>query len=323
MWGLDRIHRARFRGRIAFQELNMYIRTPMEIGREAPLLGQSGVQRYRPPFTKGGAAIGETDGQKLLTILAGPSPYRDYILPAMATQGSALPKNFFRIVTDVRTQVPAPLQGLFRASDNKLVAGTVDRWTRTIYMIPAPGLRGETRLEFALHEAVHLFAHPVIPPKGSYPRICVGTFQRTYGPGFGEGATQVITEDIMAEQGISKYYRERPYDAFTPPVRELMKIFSVGALARAYFWGATQELTAALESRWGKAWRNVANFTSAKETKKAYAPDHRPLGIQDKNSDIWSFVQTLAAWQARHGKMPNGVLGPGEWYAMLTPNRRA
>jgi hypothetical protein len=241
----------------------------MEIVLAAPRLGQPSGKPYQPPFTKGGQAVGEQDGEKLLSILAGPSPYRDYILPVMATQGSALPKRFFRIVTNVRTQVPAPLQGLFRASDDKLVAGTVDRWTRTIYMIPAPGLRGETRLEFALHEAVHLFAHPVIPPKGSCPRICVGTFQRTYGTGFGEGATQVITEDIMAEQGISKYYRERPYDAFTPPVRAIMKIFSVRALARAYFWGATQELTAALESRWGKAWRHVANFTSAGETKKA------------------------------------------------------
>jgi hypothetical protein len=184
----------------------MYIRTHVGIGREEPLLGQSGVKQYRPPFTKGGEAISEKDGQKLLTILAGPSPYQDYILPVMATQGSALPKNFFRIVTNVRTQVPAPLQGLFTASANKFVAGTIDRWTHTIYMIPAPGLRGETRLEFALHEAVHLFAHPVIPHAGSCPRICVGTFQRTYGPGFGEGATQVITEDIMAAQRISRYY---------------------------------------------------------------------------------------------------------------------
>jgi outer membrane protein OmpA-like peptidoglycan-associated protein len=244
-------------------------RTHIGIGGEETLLGQPNAKQYRPPFTKGGEAISEKDGQKLLTILAGPSPYQDYILPVMATQGSALPKNFLRIVTNVRTQVPAPLQGLFTTSENKLVAGTIDRWTRTIFMIPAPGLRGETRLEFALHEAIHLFAHPVIPQKGSCPRICVGTFQKTYGTGFGEGATQVITEDIMAAQGISRYYRERPYDAFTPPVREITKIFSLGTLARAYFWGATKEFSEAMESRWGNAWRNVANFTSAREPKKA------------------------------------------------------
>lgn len=71
----------------------MYIRTHIGIGGEEPLLGQPSTKQY-----KGGEAIGEKDGQKLLTILAGRSPYQDYILPVMATQGSALPKDFFRIV---------------------------------------------------------------------------------------------------------------------------------------------------------------------------------------------------------------------------------
>jgi hypothetical protein len=46
------------------------------------------------------------------------------------------------------------------------------------------------------------------------------------------------------------------------------------------------------------------------------------LGIRDLNPDIWSFVQALARWQARNGMIPNGVLGPGEWYTMQTPHRR-
>lgn len=47
------------------------------------------------------------------------------------------------------------------------------------------------------------------------------------------------------------------------------------------------------------------------------------LGIRDENPNIWNFVQALAEWQARNGMMPNGILGPGEWYAMQTRNRRA
>jgi hypothetical protein len=47
------------------------------------------------------------------------------------------------------------------------------------------------------------------------------------------------------------------------------------------------------------------------------------LGIRSTNPDIWSFVQALAAWQARNGLMPNGVLGPGEFYRMQTAPRRA
>jgi hypothetical protein len=99
--------------------------------------------------------------------------------------------------------------------------------------------------------------------------MCIGTFQRTYGTGFGEGATQVITEDIMAAQCISRYYRARPYEAYTPPVRELIRIFSLDALARAYFWGEVDAFTAAMERRWGNLWRAVAAFTTARETRKA------------------------------------------------------
>ena len=100
-------------------------------------------------------------------------------------------------------------------------------------MIEAPGLRDATRLEYALHEGVHLYADPVVPAAGACPRVCVGTFQRTYGTGFGEGATQAITEAIMDAQGIAKYYRDRPYEIYTRPMRKLMAYFrSMCSLAR-------------------------------------------------------------------------------------------
>lgn len=46
------------------------------------------------------------------------------------------------------------------------------------------------------------------------------------------------------------------------------------------------------------------------------------LGLTNMNPDIGSFVRALANWQARNGMMPTGVLGPGEFYAMLTKNRQ-
>ena len=50
-----------------------------------------------------------------------------------------------------------------------MTGGTIDRWTRTIYMIEPPGLRFHTRLEYALHECVHLFAHPHAPTQQALP----------------------------------------------------------------------------------------------------------------------------------------------------------
>ena len=233
--------------------------------------GQPAKKQYKPPYDKGGIAIGNSDGHHILTILGGPSPYQSYIAHNMGIKGAKPPSDFFRIVTSVSSQVPKPLQHLFKKTGNTIVAGTIDRWTRRIYMIEAPGLRDATRLEYALHEGVHLFADPVVPAAGACPRVCVGTFQQTYGTGFGEGATQAITESIMDAQGIAKYYRARPYEHYTRPVRKLMGIFSVDVFARAYFFGATAAFTNAMEFRWGPGWQQVAGYTTLKKPDKAEA----------------------------------------------------
>jgi hypothetical protein len=258
----------------------MYIRIPETRGlADLPSCNPTG-RPYRPPFTKGGQYIREEDAGKLLTILAGPSHYQEYIQRVMNSKAfSAFPKKFLRIVSSPKEVPDERLRKRFVTVDNKIVGGTIDRRTGTIYMIPAPGRRNETRLEFALHEAVHLFAHPFMALvddktfQSSYGRGCtaesdVGSFQRKYCFGFGEGATQVITEQIMGCQGISKS-DEKPYEKFTPPVSELIKIFTLDRFARAYFWGAINEFTQAMEFRWGNEWRNVANFTLAGKTKLA------------------------------------------------------
>jgi len=243
----------------------MYLRT------YASGLGQPAAKQYKPPFDKGGLPVGGSDGHHLLTILGGPSAYQPYILHNMAVTGAKPPNDFFRIVTSVASQVPKPLQHLFRTSGKTLVAGTIDRWMRRIYMIQAPGLRDATRLEYALHEGLHLYADPVVPAAGACPRVCVGTFQRIYGTGFGEGATQAITEAIMDAQGIAKYYRARPYEIYTRPMRKLMAIFDVDVFARAYFFGATAAFTAAMEYRWGPGWMQVAGQTNIGKPDKAVA----------------------------------------------------
>jgi len=227
---------------------------------------------YRPPIDKGGQPVDDNHGHHLLTILAGPSRWQTYLIQTMANRATTVPKNFFRVVTSVSSQVPRHLQHLFgRGSGGSMVGGTIDRWTRTIYMVPAPRLRQETRLEYALHEAVHLFADPHAPTAAACPTPCIGSFQRRYGNGFGEGLTQVITEDIMYAQGISRYYRDRPYDVYTAPVREVVRIFGVDLMARAYFFGDVTSFTTALDARWGTGWQNVAGRTTMKDPKGALA----------------------------------------------------
>lgn len=263
----------------------MYIGIPEGLRLADPPATKPTVKPYKAPITNGGEFIRESDSDKVLNILLGPSPYHDYIQAVLTAQGAPkLPRKFLRIVSSP-DEVPEHLRGRFVAVDNKIVGGTIDRGTGTIYLLPAPGRRDDTRLEFALHEAVHLFANPFMSLvdestfQTRYGRSCtpgtdVGSFQRKYCFGLGEGATQVITEQIMEAQGISKYSSDRPYKEFTPPVLELIKIFSLDRFARAYFWGAVKEFTEAMELRWGNAWRSVANFTTAGNPKRTLAYIH-------------------------------------------------
>lgn len=224
-----------------------------------------------PParFKKGGLPVGEDDAQHLLTILAGPSSYQSYLALAMKHRATTVPKRFLRIVTSVTDQVPKYLQHVFTSGGGRMTGGTIDRWTRTVYVMPAPGLRAETRLEYAIHECVHLFAHPHAPTRQQCPQPCVGTFQHEFGTGFGEGLTQVITEDIMDAQGISLYYRDRPYEDFAVVMRAVVKVFGLDAMARAYFFGDVKPLRTAMEARWGLNWHAVAGATTVGDQKRA------------------------------------------------------
>jgi hypothetical protein len=262
----------------------MYIRTPEMWGLgEPPSACPTG---RSPHFSTGGEYIREDDAAKLLALLSGPSCYQKYIQPVLESKAaSILPRSFLRIVSSL-SEVPEHLRGRFAKGGDKIVGGTIDRRTGTIYMIPAPGRQIDTRLEFALHEAVHVFAHPFLAlvDKNTFQRHYgiarfpledVGTFQRKYGVGFGEGATQVIAEQIMEAQGITKY-RENPYVEYTPVVRKLISVFTLDNFARAYFWGQVNEFTQAMEFHWGKdAWVKVAYLTDTKNTKEALAEINR------------------------------------------------
>ena len=211
---------------------------------------------------KGGQAVGEDDAKHLLTILAGKSPYQPYLARAMKNHAATVPKRFLRVVTSVNTQVPKHLRHLFTSSGGRMTGGTIDRWTRTIYVVEAPGLREATRLEYALHECVHLFAHPHAPTPKQCPAPCIGTFQHEFGTGFGEGLTQVITEDIMREQNISRF-SDRPYEDFAAIMRKVIEVFGLDAMARAYFFGDVKSLRTSMEARWGLNWHAVAGATSS------------------------------------------------------------
>jgi hypothetical protein len=211
-----------------------------------------------PPasFKKGGLPVGEDAAPHLLTILERRSSYQSYLTRAMAQRATTVPKKFLRIVTSVSSQVPKYLQRVFTSGGGRMTGGTIDRWTR---------------IEYALHECVHLFAHPHAPAQQACPQPCIGAFQDEFGTGFGEGLTQVITEDIMDKQGISLNPHDRPYENFAAVMRAVIPVFGLDAMARAYFFGAVQSLRTSMEARWGINWRAVAGHTTAGNKTRALA----------------------------------------------------
>lgn len=238
----------------------MYIR--VHDGYGDGLLGQPA------GFKNGGLPVNEGDAPHLLTILAGRSSYQTYLTKAMANRATTVPKRFLRIVTSV-SHVPKHLQHVFTSGGGRMTGGTIDRWTRTIFMVELPGLPDHTRLEYALHECVHLFADPHAPTPQTCPQPCIGAFQHEFGHGFGEGLTQVITEDIMDKQGISLIRDDRPHKDFVAIMRAVIPHFGLDAMARAYFFGAVKPLRTAMEARWGA--NNVlalTQHTSAGFTKR-------------------------------------------------------
>jgi hypothetical protein len=149
----------------------------------------------------------------------------------------------------------------------KIVGGTIDRCASMVYMIELPGRNDATRLEFALHELVHLFARADVP-RVNCAAVIVGRFQRMFGTGIGEGVTQVFTEELMKQQGIT-LAKERPYEKFTPAAREFIRIFGPGEVAAAYFGDEAVSLFRRVLRRWGSAWVQVARLASAGDSADA------------------------------------------------------
>ena len=225
-----------------------------------------------PPagFKKGGLPVGEDDAKHLLTILEGRS-----LVPAVPGKGHGQSRHHGseKILEDRdEREQPGPEapQARLHSGGGRMTGGTIDRWTRTIYMVEAPGLRDHTRLEYAIHECVHLFAHPHAPTPKLCPAPCIGTFQHEFGTGFGEGLTQVVTEDIMREQNISRF-SDRPYEDFAAIMRKVIEVFGLDAMARAYFFGDVKSLRTSMEARWGTNWHAIAGHTTAGDRKRALA----------------------------------------------------
>ena len=199
---------------------------------------------YVRPFDSAERDITESDAAHILTTLGGPSPWQPYLQRNLAAYQKTLPAKPIRICN--ASEFVRGYSRIFGESPPVDAQGFVDRRNGMMVLKEFPsGNRGKTKVGLALHEAVHLFSHP--PGKSNQLRATsYGMLDR----GLIEGITQVVTEDILAKQGISPM-RERwqAYQSLTPIARKFMNSFSP-MVAQAYFNGTLRPLIDVIQATW-------------------------------------------------------------------------
>jgi hypothetical protein len=216
---------------------------------------------YKRPFSSAERDVTEKDAPHIFTILGGPSPWRQYLQSNLASHRRYLPSNPMRIC-DEREFADA-YRRIFSEAPPADAQGFVDRRNARMILREFPAKNfGKTKVGLALHEAVHLFSHP--PGKSNTLRA---TSYDLLGRGLIEGLTQMITDDILAEQKFSPLRADwQAFTSFTPVARKLVNTFSLGLVAEAFFYGNLEPLKRAIGIKWGSdGFANVRQLTNQKQ----------------------------------------------------------
>jgi hypothetical protein len=139
--------------------------------------------------------IREGDFGAVLKVLAGLSPWQQFISPNLAIARQHFPARPFRVVKYREFQ--DTMRALGNEGSTSNIPGVTDKRTGTITMQEWFGENsGATFLGAALHEAVHMVSAP--PEQGRKTTIGYSIF----GEGLNEGLTECVTIDILRKQRI-------------------------------------------------------------------------------------------------------------------------
>src|SRR5262249_25850429 len=175
-------------------------------------------------YQSGGDPVHESDFSDVLDVLAGRSPWSDYIGPNLKAARKAkkgtfkvLDVNAFNTATGHGTNTPG-------VTDKKTGDIVMQQWGRPQH----------TYLLAALHESVHWVSAPATQGAGNG----LSTAHGLLGDGLLEGLVEVVTEDILGKQKIGLPsggmlgHQDR-----VPIVRCLISATSVDFFARPLFLG--------------------------------------------------------------------------------------
>lgn len=200
-------------------------------------------------YSNGSDPVHQSDLSDVLKVLAGPSPWKEYIEPNLRVAKAA--KHSFTVLPSVKfseqTGHGANTPGVTFKRNGSII---MQEW----------GRKETSYLSAVLHECVHWVSDPA--KQGSEH----STAWDAMGEGILEGLVECITEDILTEQkiGLARNENQRGHQKRVRVVRELLKTTSVPFFARALFRGELTQWCQVMEFVYSPiGLQHIRNFTGA------------------------------------------------------------
>jgi SAM-dependent methyltransferase len=235
-------------------------------------------------YRSGEDRVYEDDFEAVLTVLASPSPWQEYIRENLRVARQNLPRRAFRIVNS--EEFVQTMLALGESGDMAHIPGVTDKRAGIITMQEFFGRNSHTTfLGAALHEAVHLVSHP---PGRS--RTQHSTAWGILGEGLLEGLVECVTRDILSAQGIAL---ARPsllgHQQRVPVARELVRRLSVPLLARVLFGGDFQQFLMVMNHTYSPAgWTEIKMLTTSNNPARAIQRINELSAVEEQrhNEDL-------------------------------------
>jgi hypothetical protein len=241
----------------------MYVRTRDGLGQSQATW--STLLAEHSDFRSAEDRIDEDDFEAVLGVLAGASPWQEYIRENLRVARQNLPHRPFRIVSS--KEFARTMEALGDGGDIAHIPGVTDKRAGVITMQEFFGRNSHaTYLGAALHETVHLVSHPVGRGRKRH-----STAWSILGEGLLEGLVECITRDILSAQGIALARPSmRGHQQRVPVARELLRNVGVPLLARVLFAGDYHQFLMVMNHTYSPAgWAEIGRATTANDPARA------------------------------------------------------
>jgi len=222
--------------------------------------------------------IREDDFESVLRVLAGPSPWQQFIVTNLRVARQNIPSRPFRVVS--AKEFERTMRALGEQGDLGHTPGVTDKRTGVITMQEFFGMNSHaTYLGAALHEAVHLVSHP--PGRANRQH---STAWGIVGEGLLEGLVECVTVDILNTQRIALARpKMRGHVQRLPVAIELLRGLGVPLLGRVLFEGDFRQFLLLMHHTYSvRGWQEIQSLTTANNPRRAIQRMNELRAVQEQ-----------------------------------------